>query len=852
MTAIIRYTLLLAIAVVLIPYTLTAGQLKGSVKDNKGQPLPFATVYVKGTTLGTTANENADYILNLPDGTYAVLCQFMGYEQASFSVTISGNAVKQHNFVLTEQSLQMNAVVVRSGDEDPAYGIIRKAIKKRKQHLKQTENFQSSIYLKGVLRNRVMPNSIFSVSVVDDDGNNQLSREFGLDSNGRGVLYLCEEHADYYVKGNKRRTVIKSVKESGDPGGLGFSSMPAVINFYENNLTMLSGESPRGFVSPISDNAIHYYRYKYEGEYIENGHTINRIKVTPRREYEPLFTGYIYIVERDWAIHSLEMLATGKANLESLDTLLVKQQYVPLGNDQWVIKSQVLYPTISIFGLDISGHFLTVYDEQKIGGDMPDSLFQGKVISSYMPDANKKDSVYWVDNRPVQLQDDEVKDYVKKDSLARVYKDPQWIDSVRRRSNRYDVLISGIIYNTKGYKHKLSSNSIASGLIQYNTVEGITLAPQMRWQYNIDTGKALKTIVAPRYGFGNKHFNLYGKLSYEVNAKHWEGRSWVLGAEGGKYAFQYNSNTAVNWLNNSFSSIFYSKNYMKLYDRWTAALFVGRNYGNGFSWELKAGFQRRVPLQNTTFYTFVKDDNVKWTDNYPASLRHITWEEHDAVLLKAEASYTPGVKYVQYPDRKKPLHSKWPTLTARYDKGVAGVLDSKTNFDKWKLSIKDEMNMKLLGTLAYNIAGGGFINSNYVSLPDMTHFIDNQLIVATPYLSGFLIMPYYKYSNTESLYGEAHVEYNLNGLLTNKVPLLRSLKWYLILGNNTYYGGDSKNWYTEAFVSLDNIGYKLFRGLRVDFVHSWDSDKEQHTGVRFGLNLQALIKTTTTNSKFKW
>src|SRR5690606_20720324 len=120
----------------------------------------------------------------------------------------------------------------------------RKAIKKRKEHLKQTENFQSSLYMKGVLRNRLMPNSILSINVIDEDGNNQLSNELGLDSNGKGVLYLCEEYADYYVKGNKRRTVIKSVKESGEPGGLGFASVPSVINFYENNITMLSGASP--------------------------------------------------------------------------------------------------------------------------------------------------------------------------------------------------------------------------------------------------------------------------------------------------------------------------------------------------------------------------------------------------------------------------------------------------------------------------------------------------------------------------------------------------------------------------------------------------------------------------------
>lgn len=855
MTATIRHILLFFVTVVLIPFASFAGYLKGKVSDKSGATLPFATVYVKGTTIGTTANENGEYQLQLPGGSYAVLCQFMGYEQQVYKVSIKGDESKLHNFVLEEQSLKMGEVVVRSGAEDPAYAIIRKAIKKRKTHLKQMENFQSSIYLKGVLRNRKMPDNIMGISVVDEDGKNEISSDLGLDSNGRGVLYLCEEEADYYAKGKKRKTIIRSVKESGDNDGLGMSQVPSVINFYENNVTVLSGASPRGFVSPVSDNAIYYYRYKYEGEYQENGNTINRIKVTPRRQYEPLFSGYIYIVEKDWAIHSIEMLATNKANLDMLDTMLVKQQYVPYEKNKWVIKSQVIYPTITFFGLDISGHFLTVYDKQELEANIPDSIFKGRVLSQYMPDANKKDSTYWQDKRPVKLQDDEVRDYVKKDSAIKVETDPARLDSFRRRANRFDItglVGGGISYMSKGYKHTFRTNSILSGLLQYNTVEGIVVNPQAFIRSRLDTGKVLKTSIAARYGFGNKHFNLYGKSVLHLYNGKWENRYWDMGVEGGKYVFQYNPNTFVNGLNNAFSSLFYSKNYMKLFERWTAAAFVERNYGNGLKWEVKAGFQRRIPLMNTTFYTFVGDDKTKWTSNYPAPLRNNTWEEHNAVLLKAEVSYTPGMKFVQYPDKKKAVGSKWPTVTARYDKGVVGVLNSKVNFDKWKLGVADDIDMKLLGGLSYNLMAGGFLNSEYVSLPDMAHFVDNQLIVSVPYMTGFQIMPYYKYSNTESLYGEAHVEYNLYGLLTNKIPLFRRLQWYLILGNNTYYGADSKNWYTEAFISLDNIGYKVFRGLRVDLVRSWDSNKEVHTGVRFGFRLQDIISMTTTNAKFGW
>jgi len=69
---------------------------------------------------------------------------------------------------------------------------------------------------------------------------------------------------------------------------------------------------------------------------------------------------------------------------------------------------------------------------------------------------------------------------------------------------------------------------------------------------------------------------------------------------------------------------------------------------------------------------------------------------------------------------------------------------------------------------------------------------------------------------------EAHIEYHLKGLLSNKIPLLRQAQWYLLFGGNAFYAGQNF-YYTEAFIGIDNIGYKVIRGLRVDFVQSWDS-----------------------------
>ena len=142
----------LVLIIVLLPFLAKAGTVVGKVTDNTGEPLPFAIVFVKGTTNGTSANANGEYQLHLPDGSYQLTVQYMGYKQVSQLVTVKGNGTTMKNFKLLEQALELKEAVIK--DEDPAYYIIRKTIERRKFHLQQVRSFQTSIYLKGVLRNR--------------------------------------------------------------------------------------------------------------------------------------------------------------------------------------------------------------------------------------------------------------------------------------------------------------------------------------------------------------------------------------------------------------------------------------------------------------------------------------------------------------------------------------------------------------------------------------------------------------------------------------------------------------------------------------------------------------------------
>lgn len=86
-------------------------QVSGSISSN-GQPVPFANVYVKEGTQGTSADDEGNYQLNLPKGTYTLVATAQGYRSQNSTVNITDGQPQIINFDLPEDALGLDQVVV--------------------------------------------------------------------------------------------------------------------------------------------------------------------------------------------------------------------------------------------------------------------------------------------------------------------------------------------------------------------------------------------------------------------------------------------------------------------------------------------------------------------------------------------------------------------------------------------------------------------------------------------------------------------------------------------------------------------------------------------------------------------
>jgi Family of unknown function (DUF5686)/CarboxypepD_reg-like domain len=827
--------------VLIIISTITQAQkIQGIVTNKNGELLTYSSITIKGTTKGVSANDKGKYELPLNNGTYTLICQHIGYTKLEKEITI-GSENMVVNFVLEPQKLNQQVVTIKANREDPAYEMIRKTIRKRDFYNDQVKGYSSNLYTKDVIKLINLPSKILGKKVDKKEANTNMK----LDSSGKGIIYLSESLNKMYTqKPDKFKMQVLSSRISGS-NSFGFS-FPTFISFYKNNVKVFADAfNPRGFISPISDNALSYYKYKYEGSFTEDGKEINTITVTPRRKYEPLFSGTINIVEDEWRIHSVDFFITKNNQLEIMDTLKVYQVYGQANSEVWMPKNQILQFNFNQFGLKVGGSFVNIFSDYTINPTYEKKFFD-RVLIKYDTGVNKRTVAYWDSTRPMALEADEKKDYKVKDSLFSIEKDKrnskEYIDSMNKLRSK----IKPLNIFTKGiHRYKFNKTGSARWNIEpllqnaeYNTVEGWVVNVNGDYKRYLPKSK-INILLEPnlRYGFNNSHFN--GWLHLNLSNDN-EGHQHNFSIAGGKRVSQFNSESTISPQRHTASVLLWGNNYMKIYENYFGQFNYAKKYDNGIKFNIGALYEDRIPLDNTTDYVRNKQRAGRFTPNYPVEQLAEQFDPHQALIVNAEISIKPGQRYIQFPRSKMSLGSKYPTFSLNYSKGVANVLGSDVDFDKWRFSIQDDKNLKLAGTFKYRIGVGGFINNKKVFIQDYQHFNGNQSLLATPYMNSFQLASFFENSTKAPFYAFGHVEHHFNGLLTNKIPLLNRLKWNLVAGANTFYVNQNNN-YVEAFVGLENI----FKVLRIDFVTSYSNGGRTQTGIRLGLG--GLIGSSIAN-----
>ncbi len=786
--------------------------LKGKITDPKGLPVPFASVYEMNTTTGTSANSEGEYQLKLNPGKHTIIFKAIGFSQESRELDLQSD--KFISVILTGAIYELKDVVVRAFSEDPAYEVIRNAIRERNYYLNETEEYTAEVYIKGMQKLLGAPKKFLGRNIDD------LGKQIGLDSNRKGILYLSESESKLsYMQPGKYREVMISSKVSGSNRAFSFNRASDMgINFYQNLLEM-EGLSARPFVSPIADNALFYYRYRLLGTSIENGQMINKIELIPKRSADPVFRGVIYILEDSWRIHSADLYLTREANIQFVDTLNIRQEFIPVNAKTWMPSSVRFDFSGGFLGFKFGGYYIALYNNYDLNPGLNPKDF--KEVLNISREVNKKDTAYWKQARPIPLTAEEQIDYVKKESLATKRESKVYLDSLDKANNKLKPLnfLIGTGYNPRNRfkKEYYQFGSIINSLF-YNTVEGFGVNYRASYSKQIDslTNKFLRYTGKVRYGLSSEKF--YASFSASIPL------------ESGRFMFNTGSDVldlsdreSINQLGNSINSLYYERNLLKLYESRFLNLSYLKPFGS-VQTSLSAEYSNRRALRNTSDYTIRDLARREFTSNNPLvpGSDLPMFPENQAFKIKFRASYAFSNDYATYPSGKFYRPSKYPLLGLNYEKGLKGLFGSDVDYSRISFDLtKTDIKLGLLGHSAFWLGAGKFLNAKNLYYTEYKHFVGTQTLGYTPRVNSFLYLDYYNFSTADQ-YLEGHFEHNFSGFLFNKLPLLRKLKLNELAGFN-YLGTPATKTYTEFYLGIKYLnfralyGWSYLNGKKADF-----------------------------------
>jgi len=879
---------------ILFSGSMLAQRVTGKITNQQGEALPYATVYVLGTQQGTASNEDGYYQLDLKRGTYEVRFQYLGYSPQTQRVSIAtGNKVL--DIQLADEPVDLQAVEVLENKEDPAYTIMRRAIGKASYHLQQLDSYSAISYIKGSGRLKDVP-GLFRRRIEKE------LRKEGIDTSTAFVTESVSEIS--YVRPNQFKEKVISVRTIGEDNN---TSPNSFINssFYQPEVgTAISPLSPKAFayyrfeyLGFFADHGLNINKIKvvprstgdqlFEGViYIVDQYwSIHSLDLTTalwgiifniNQVYQPIqenvwlpvnhifdvngsFFGFDF--EYKYFANIRDYIVTLNPDLPEdiivLDEKVEKENVLAADknyNHRKADESLVALATEKDISRKELRKIMKAYQKEELVDKMSVMKDTAKVdvieTLEYSIDSNayKRDSIYWMEVRPIPLTLFEQRGYQRLDSLSAVESERAktgdtltismgsgGADFSRNKSGGFaawDLILGGSYQAGKhvqfGWRSPLES-------LHFNTVEGYHLSLPF-FINRVDEGSRWHVGPTVHYSFARQRLNGSLAISWsDINPKAFG----EIKLEMGRVSTQYNPDAIVPLIND-LSSLLWERNYMKVFEQTFARVSWDKKINARNVVEVKAELSQRRGLMNRTFHTYFDKDAREYTPNFPfnAELGDTKFDTSGLASVHVLWKTEPWLKYRLRNNKRERIDHSSPIISLGYHAGISGLLEHSAAFQQVDLGFQHFWSFGVRGDLSLKLNAGVFWDQKNMTIIDLHHFPGNRTILTTQNpADSYRLLDYYRFS-TQSNYLAIYSHYQFRKLLITRLPIARRKGIREAFFMNILETKSSQH-YTELGYGLNY----LFRILRVEGVVSFLDGKYQDWGVRIGVasNLEGLF-----------
>ncbi|MCE3279933.1 MAG: hypothetical protein K0S44_2124 [Bacteroidetes bacterium] len=781
----------------------------GFIKEKgSNEPIPFVHVFFKGTQVGSTSDTSGYFTISIENDKIkedSIVVSSLGYNTVRLS--FKRNEKQKIDVEIIPQYYQLNELVVKPG-ENPAWRVMRMIIANKEKNAPKTK---SNYYCEEYSKIRFDLNHF-----TDKLKKNILVKPFdfiwkNVDTTSDGIVYLpvllIEKVVDHYYQRSpyEQKDYVKAINSSGleGPKIMKFvEDLYQAPDFYNNYVAILD----KNFAGPLNDNyKVNYKFYLTDSIYNEQNKKIYKITFIPKQKRELAFTGEMLIDSADAALKEITVRFDIMANVNFVRSFWIHQEYNKINDKDWMLTNSDVIGDFTVIenSSDLTGFFgrkNAAFTNYSVDTTLDKGVFKGTAIVVESDSAKLRTDEYWKNSRKLTFTEEDEGVIKMDDTLKR---DPRFI--IREKI---------IKASTSGY---YPLNGIDIGDIytfySYNNIE------KSRFKLGFRTNDKLKI------PFGLSAYAAYGtfdeKWKYKINPELHFGEKKHLKS---KLGFSYKDD--IEQLSRSINNIELdhilasfiqvgtsdaSKNYVR-----DLNAYIENNWTTGLTTRLNYFYNILKPVKGLMFESYNHLGEVEQTPEYLSAGFDIT------VKYSWQNKNMDGRFYTKR-DMKNSFR-KYPDIALQWkisDKSFGG----KLNFQKAKISFKQEIRTQKLGYFKYYVEAGKTFNTvpyPYLDLP-----FANQLIVLDE--SAFNLMNFLEYAADE--YVSIHLEQHIEGLLLDRIPIINRLKWRNFIFAKGYLGNMSKQNNQEIYLfpkglnKLNEPYYEvgfgienIFKISRVDFV----------------------------------
>jgi hypothetical protein len=771
-------------------------KVMGTVIDKQSkQPIPFVNVFFKATGIATTTDFEGRYSLEAKNAADTLVAQYMGYTTQKFPV-VKGR-FQYIDFELKPVSYQLSEVVIVPG-LNPAEVLLKKVIDHKGENNKDeyqayeyeaytkiqidANNFTERLKDRGIMKPFRFVFENVDTSII----------------NGKAYLpvFFTETMSDVYYRKDPKalREVISASKISGMDNAsmaqlLGNSYMK--VNLYDNYLEFFE----KNFVSPIANFGLAYYKYYLTDSAFIDGSWCYKLNFKPRRSQELTFTGTLWIADTSFAIKKADIRMVPDANINIINEIVIFQEFQRIDGIHYMPVTDNIIADVNItensswtFGFYI--HCNTSFRNMLVNHLRDESYYNNPNDIVILDSATKKDNDYWSAVRHDSLT-------VEQKNILKLADTIQTVRAFKVYKELFTIITTGYkVWDLVELGPWLSTYS-------FNKIEGSRIRIGGRTSNKFSTDLMINAHLA--YGTRDHTFKYGADFWYRFHKKPDCGFGM-----GYKYDIeQLGESQNAFRTDYLIGSIIRRNPQDKLSMVKEVKWFYEHEWFYGLTNRLIITRRQIFPMGSTSF---------SYHDNGRVMTK--PWITTSEIRLNTRFAYHEKMLMGEF--ERVSLGTKYPILEVGYCYGAKGLWGGDYPYHKLQLSVVQWFNVGTIGWSRYIVEAGKIWGKLPYSLLKLHEA--NETFSFDEYAAN--TMNYYEFVSDEYL--SIFYTHHFDGLLFNKIPLLKKLRWrevihgrcvmgrmnatnraYNLLPENTYTLGKP---YYEAGVGIENI----FTVLRLD------------------------------------